>query len=203
MPVPVWRVALLCASALPRLARAASSSSTCAFDANPGALLRFRGLAGGPPISPAALAGRAVLVVNTATYCGYTPQLKGLQALHERFSAAGLTVLGVPCNDFGGQEPDAEPAIRAAYEGRFGVTFPLAAKSSVTGGEAHPFYLHLQHRLGDAGAPHWNFQKYLIGRDGQVAGLFDPSMEPEAPEVVAAVEDALAAEAPGARGEEL
>jgi glutathione peroxidase len=180
-----------------------AASSTCPHDAVPGTLLRFRGLAGGAPVLPSALAGRVALVVNTASYCGYTPQLRGLQALHERYEAAGLTVVGVPCNDFGAQEPDEEPSIRAGYEGGYGVTFPLTAKYSVVGGEAHPFFLHLQHRLGDAGAPHWNFQKYLVGRDGQVAGLFDPSMEPLAEEVVAAVEEALAVPAAGARGEEL
>ena len=144
------------------------------------------------------------LIVNTASYCGYTPQLKGLQALHDRYEARGLSVIGVPCNDFGAQEPDEEPAILAAYGKNYGVTFPLTAKYSVVGGEAHPFFLHLQHRLGDAGAPHWNFQKYLVGKDGQIAGLFDPSMEPLSEEVVAAVEEALAAGVPAvARGEEL
>jgi glutathione peroxidase len=166
--------------------------------------LKFRGLAGGPPILPSSLAGRVALIVNTASYCGYTPQLKSLQALHERFSPAGLAVVGVPCNDFGAQEPDEEPAIRAAYAERYGVAFPLTAKYSVVGGEAHPFFLHLQHRLGDAGAPHWNFQKYLVGKDGQIAGLFDPSMDPLAEEVVHAIEDALQAEVPAeGRGGEL
>jgi glutathione peroxidase len=189
--------------AFPRAARSASSGS-CPLDAHPGSLLRFRGLAGGAPILPSSLAGRPALIVNTASYCGYTPQLKSLQALHERFSPRGLAVVGVPCNDFGAQEPDEEPAILAAYRAQYGVTFPLAAKYSVVGGEAHPFFLHLQHRLGDAGAPHWNFQKYLVGRDGQIAGLFDPSMDPLADEVVSAVEDALEAQLPDAgRGEEL
>jgi glutathione peroxidase len=174
------------------------------MDAQPGSLLRFRGLAGGAPIVPAALEGRVTLIVNTASYCGYTPQLKSLQALHERFSPSGLAVVGVPCNDFGAQEPDEEPAILQSYRERYGVTFPLTAKYSVVGGEAHPFYLHLQHRLGDAGAPHWNFQKYLVGKDGQIAGLFDPSMDPLAEEVVSAVEDALEAQLPEkGRGGEL
>jgi glutathione peroxidase len=180
-----------------RFSSTAAAAGTCAHDAVPGALLKFRGLAGAPPISPSALAGKAVLVVNTASYCGYTPQLAALQQLHERYAARGLVVLGVPSNDFGAQEPDAEPAIAQRYAAApFGVRFPLAAKYAVSGGEAHPFFLHLQHKLGDAGAPHWNFQKYLVGRDGQIAGLFDPSMDPLLPEVLEAVEGALAAAAP-------
>ena len=162
-------VALALAHALPRGARAASS---CAIE--PAAsvdLIKFRGLAGGAPIVPAALRGRAVLVVNTASYCGYTKQLASLQALHERFAPAGLVVLGVPSNDFGGQEPDAEEKVRATYADAWGVTFPLAGKTPVTGGEAHAFYLHLQHKLGDAGAPPWNFMKYLLGRAGDVVGM--------------------------------
>jgi len=148
-------------AAAPSLCRATAS---CAFDARPGTLLKFRGLAGGPPVEAAALAGKVVLVVNTASYCGYTPQLSALQALHERFSPRGLVVLGVPCNDFGAQEPDEEHAIRRTYEAApHGVRFPLAGKHSVTGGAAHPFYLHMQHRLGDAGSPHWNFRASLAG----------------------------------------
>ena len=178
----------------------AGGASSCALDAVPGALLKFRGLAGAPSIAPDALAGKVVFIVNTASFCGYTPQLASLQRLHERFEAAGLVVLGVPSNDFGAQEPDAEPAIRARYAAPpFGVRFPLTAKYAVTGGEAHPFYLHLQHKLGDAGAPHWNFQKYMVGKDGQIVGLFDPSMDPLDPEIVSAVEGALAAPAPAAR----
>lgn len=181
---------------------AAAGGSTCAHDAVPGALLKFKGLAGAPPIAPAALAGKVVFIVNTASYCGYTPQLASLQQLHERYAARGLVVLGVPSNDFGAQEPDAEPAIAARYAGApFGVRFPLAAKYAVSGGEAHPFFLHLQHKLGDAGAPHWNFQKYLVGRDGQIAGLFDPSMDPLLPEVLEAVEGALAVDAAASRAD--
>jgi len=185
------------------LARGARAAGSCAIE--PAAsvdLLKFRGLAGAPPILPAALRGRAVLVVNTASHCGYTKQLAGLQALHERFGARGLAVVGVPCNDFGGQEPDAEEIVAAFYARAFNVSFPLAAKTSVVGGEAHAFYLHLQHKLGDAGAPPWNFHKYLLGRAGDVVALFDPSVDPLDAAVVAAVEDALGPEAP-ARGEEL
>ena len=190
------RSALLCGLALHRLASsAAAAGGACPLDAVPGSLLKFRGLNGGASLGASELAGRVVFVVNTASYCGYTPQLASLQALHERYAPQGLVVLGVPSNDFGAQEPDEEAAIQARYSAPpFGVRFPLTAKYAVSGGEAHPFFLHLQHKLGDAGAPHWNFQKYIVGRDGQIAALFDPSMDPLLPEVTAAVEDALAAE---------
>ena len=185
---------------LRHLSTAAAAAGTCAHDATPGALLKFRGLNGAPAIAPADLARKVVFIVNTASLCGYTPQLASLQALHERFAPRGLVVLGVPSNDFGAQEPDGEAAIAARYAAPpYGVRFPLAAKCAVSGGEAHPFFLHLQHKLGDAGAPHWNFQKYLVGRDGQIAGLFDPSMDPLLPEVLAAVEDALSVPEGGGR----
>jgi len=192
----IFRTALMVGLSLHRFSTV-SAGKSCALDAHPGSLLKFRGLNGGPATSPSSVSGRVVLVVNTASFCGYTPQLTSLQALHERFAPRGLLVLGVPCNDFGGQEPDDEATIAARYSAPpFGVRFPLTAKYAVSGGEAHPFYLHLQHKLGDAGAPHWNFQKYLVGKDGQIAGLFDPSMDPLAPEVVEAVEHALQAPAP-------
>ena len=172
-----------------RFARAASS---CAIEPRASVdLLKFRGLGGGAPIHPDALRGRPVLVVNTASYCGYTKQLTSLQRLHELYDARGLVVLGVPSNDFGAQEPDAEEKIRAFYEREHGVQFPLTAKVAVSGGDAHAFYLHLQHKLGDAGAPAWNFMKYLVGRKGDVIALFDPSIDPLDPSVVQAVEHAL------------
>ena len=185
---------LLLAGAATLMAQPAAAASLGDFS-----LTRLEG--GTLPLAD--FAGRVVLVVNTASFCGYTHQYAALQALHDRYEARGLVVLGVPSNDFGAQEPDTEAAIQARYSAPpFGVRFPLTAKYAVSGGEAHPFFLHLQHKLGDAGAPHWNFQKYLVGKDGQIAALFDPSMDPLLPEVTAAVEDALAAE-DEAHGEEL
>ena len=175
----------------PTTARAAS---TCAHDAVPGALLKFRGLNGTASIQPPDLAQKVVFIVNTASYCGYTPQLTSLQALHERYAARGLVVLGVPSNDFGAQEPDGEAAIAQRYAAApYGVRFPLAAKYAVSGGEAHPFYLHLQHKLGDAGAPAWNFHKYRFDAQGDLVGVFGPSQDPLEEDVVAAIEDALVA----------
>jgi len=153
-------------------------------------------------LPPETFSGKVTLIVNTASYCGYTPQLTALQTLHERYSSRGLVVLGVPCNDFGAQEPDSEDKILETYSGPpYHVRFPLTSKYSVTGGDPHPFYLHLQHKLGDAGAPHWNFQKYLVGKDGQIAGLFEPGMNPLDPELLEAIEMSLDAKPPKAREE--
>lgn len=183
-----------------RFARAASS---CAIEPKASVdLLKFRGLNGGPHIHPDTFRGRPVLVVNTASYCGYTKQLKSMQRLHELFGERGLVVLGVPSNDFGSQEPDTEDKIRAFYEREHGVQFPLTAKVAVSGGDAHAFYLHLQHKLGDAGAPAWNFMKYLLGRKGDVIALFDPSIDPLDPTVIEAVEHALEESSGGNSGKE-
>jgi len=185
--------AILALSAASTARASASSSSSCpAPVAHPGDLLRFPGLAGGPSISADTLRDRVVLVVNTASYCGFTPQLASLAQLHARFSPRGFTVVGVPSNDFGAQEPDAEPVIRAFYDAK-GVNFPLTKKTSVVGGEAHPFFLHLQRELGDSGAPSWNFGKWLLDAKGDIVGLFPPSMDPLDPEVVKAVEEAIMA----------
>lgn len=148
----------------------------------------------GAPMPLSAFKGRVLLVVNTASMCGFTPQYKALQAMHERYEARGLTVIGVPANDFGGQEPKGEKDIKSFCEGAFGVTFPLAAKSVVTGPSAHPFYKWAADTLGSKSAPRWNFHKYLIGRDGRLIASFATQVEPDAPEVVKAVEAALAAQ---------
>lgn len=138
-------------------------------------------------------AGRVVLLVNTASLCGYAPQLASMQALHERFGARGLLVVGVPSNSFGQQEPGRSEDVPALYASRWGVSFPLTAITHVTGGEAHALYLHMQHKLGDAGAPAWNFHKYLFDAQGDLVGVFGPSQDPLEEDVVAAIEDALVA----------
>lgn len=134
-------------------------------------------------------AGRAVLVVNTASFCGYTPQYEGLQRLHDRYQARGLTVLGVPSNDFQ-QESASNAAIREFCDGMFGITFPMAALSHVRGAQALPLYQWLAREAG--GPPRWNFHKYLVARDGQHVRAFATQIEPEAPELRRAVEAALA-----------
>ena len=139
----------------------------------------------------AQFSGRAVLIVNTASACGLTPQYKGLEALWNSYKAQGLVVLGVPCNDFGAQEPGTEGEIKTFCQTHFGVDFPMTSKEHVIGSAAHPFYQWAATELGEGGTPRWNFHKYLIGRDGSLAGNFGSRTEPDAAEVKAAVEAIL------------
>ena len=127
-----------------------------------------------------AYAGKVVLVVNTASECGFTPQYQGLQELHETYGDRGLVVLGFPCDQFGGQEPGDESAISDFCERRFGVTFPLFAKVDVNGPDAHPLWAWLKDNKGGllGSKIKWNFTKYLVGRDGQVIGRYSPTTEP-------------------------
>lgn len=136
-------------------------------------------------------AGKSVLIVNTASECGYTPQYEDLQALWRRFRDRGLVVLGVPSNDFGGQEPGDEARIKAFCQTRFNVDFPMTAKVTVLGGNAHPFYRWVESEFGEAAAPRWNFHKYLVGPDGTLAGMWPSDVAPAAPELVEAIERLL------------
>ncbi|MGE0744277.1 MAG: glutathione peroxidase [Rhodospirillales bacterium] len=137
------------------------------------------------------LRGKAVLVVNTASQCGLTPQYAGLQKLYEAYKDKGLVVLGVPSNDFGAQEPGTEAEIKGFCDTRYRVTFPMTAKYPVTGAAAHPFYKWAAGETGEAGAPQWNFHKYLVGPDGSLAGVFGSRTAPDDKALVAAVEAAL------------
>ncbi|MCP4329867.1 MAG: glutathione peroxidase [Alphaproteobacteria bacterium] len=138
-----------------------------------------------------AFAVTAVLVVNTASECGYTPQYADLQKLADSYGTAGLVVLGVPSNDFGAQEPGDEAAIRAFCSDRYGIAFPMTEKVAVIGVEAHPLYRWIAETLGEDHAPRWNFHKYLIGPDGELVGAWPSAVKPLAPEITAAVEDVL------------
>ncbi len=135
--------------------------------------------------------GKAVLLVNTASACGFTPQYKGLEALWQAYKDRGLIVLGVPSNDFGAQEPGNETEIKEFCQARFGVSFPLTAKVPVSGGAAHPLYQWIAGELGEGGAPRWNFHKYLIGKTGEIAGAFGSKVAPESAELKAAIEAVL------------
>ncbi|KMS74010.1 glutathione peroxidase [Streptomyces leeuwenhoekii] len=140
-------------------------------------------------------AGQAVLIVNVASKCGLTPQYAGLERLHERFAESGFTVLGVPCNQFLGQEPGSAEEIAEFCSATYGVTFPMTEKVEVNGAGRHPLYERLvgfADAEGHSGDIRWNFEKFLVGRDGRVLARFAPQTDPEAPEVVAAVEAALA-----------
>ncbi|MEZ7002695.1 glutathione peroxidase [Streptomyces sp. AD55] len=149
----------------------------------------------GGPADLGQYAGRVVLVVNVASKCGLTPQYEGLERLHERYAERGFTVLGVPCNQFLGQEPGSAEEIAEFCSATYGVTFPMTEKVEVNGAGRHPLYERLTafaDAEGHSGDVRWNFEKFLIGRDGAVAARFSPRTEPEATEVVAAVEEALA-----------
>lgn len=140
-------------------------------------------------------AGQAVLVVNVASKCGLTPQYNGLEKLQERYAERGFTVLGVPCNQFLGQEPGSAEEIAEFCSATYGVTFPLTEKVEVNGEGRHPLYERLvgfADAEGHTGDIRWNFEKFLIGRDGTVVGRFSPQTEPESDELVTAVEAQLA-----------
>ncbi|MBL9097352.1 MAG: glutathione peroxidase [Alphaproteobacteria bacterium] len=145
----------------------------------------------GKPLPLTAFKGKAVLVVNTASACGLTPQYKGLEALWRAYKDKGLVVLGVPSNDFGAQEPGSEKEIQTFCETRFGVDFPLTSKEHVIGAGAHPLYKWIAGELGEGATPKWNFHKYLIGKDGAIAGTFGSRVEPESGELKQAIEAAL------------
>jgi glutathione peroxidase len=135
-------------------------------------------------------AGKVVLVVNTASYCGYTPQFKGLEALQARYAARGFTVLGFPSNDFRQEDADAAKTAEVCFN-HYGVSFPMFATGPVRGAAAHPPFGQLARATGQA--PQWNFNKYLIGRDGQPIAHFGSMVEPTGPALTAAIEQALAA----------
>ena len=135
--------------------------------------------------------GKPILIVNTASQCGYTPQYAGLQDLWNRYHARGLMILGVPSNDFGGQEPGGAPEIEQTAHQGYGVTFPLAAKAEVRGSGQHPFYKWAAAER-PLELPRWNFHKYLIGRDGHVVGSFPAQVAPDDPKLIAAIDKELA-----------
>jgi len=137
----------------------------------------FASLDGGK-LPLAAWRGRPVLVVNTASFCGYTPQYRDLEALWQQYRDRGVVVLGVPSNDFGEQEPGSAAEIKQFCETNYQVDFPLTEKYRVVGSAAHPFYRWVAANLGEAGAPRWNFHKYLIGPDGQLAGAWPSQVKP-------------------------
>jgi glutathione peroxidase len=175
---------LLCvALAAPSLADSDAEASLLDFEA--------RRLAG--PVEPLArYRGEVLLVVNTASRCGFTPQYEGLQSLYERYHARGFSVLGFPSNDFRQQEPGSDAEIGAFCKANYGVTFPMFSKIRVKGDDPHPLYAYLTSRPAPIGGPvEWNFQKYLVDREGRVVERFPPRTEPESPEVAAAIERLL------------
>ena len=150
----------------------------------------------GTPMELSALADRAVLVVNVASQCGLTPQYTGLEAVHERYVDRGFTVLGVPCNQFLGQEPGTAEEIATFCSTTYGVTFPLLEKIEVNGEGRHLLYSELVETAdaeGHTGDIRWNFEKFLVAPGGAVVARFGPTTEPDAPEVIEAIEAVLPA----------
>ncbi|GAC1337603.1 MAG: glutathione peroxidase [Acetobacteraceae bacterium] len=139
----------------------------------------------------AAFAGRPLLIANTASRCGFTPQYAGLQRLFDLYEERGLVVLGVPSNDFGQQEPGSDAEIAGFCQVNYGVRFPMASKLAVTGSGAHPLFRFLATQGGLLARPRWNFYKYIIGRDGQLAAWFSSLTKPDSGRVRAVVERAL------------
>lgn len=147
----------------------------------------------GKPASLADYKGKVVLVVNTASKCGLTPQYEALEALQKKHAAKGFTVIGFPCNDFGGQEPGTVDEIQTFCRTKYAVSFPLMEKIHVKGPEQHPLYTALTGPEGAfPGEVKWNFGKFLIGRDGKPVARFEPRQAPDSAEVAAAIEKALA-----------
>ncbi len=152
----------------------------------------------GEPLKLSDWRGQPLLIVNTASLCGFTKQYGALQDLWRRYETAGLVVIAVPSNDFGEQEPDADGEIRTFCQGVFGVTFPIASKHPVVGPDAHPFYKWAAEAMGPGGAPTWNFHKYLVGRDGQLLRSFSSRLSPASNEIVSWLEKAIEQPTPAA-----
>lgn len=152
----------------------------------------FEGLST-PTVPMTAFEGEAVLVVNTASKCGFTPQYEGLQEIYAEYRERGFSVLGVPSGDFREQELETAEEIREFCTINFGVTFPMAGRTAVTGADAHPFYQWAEAELGEEAVPQWNFHKLLIGRDGRLITAFPTRTSPTSDEVRDAIEAELGA----------
>jgi len=144
------------------------------------------------PLPLANYKGKVVLIVNTASKCGFTPQYARIEKLYKQYTDQGLVVIGVPSNDFGGQEPGTEEEVAHFCQLNYGVSFPMAAKEIVSGKKAHPFYLWAKNKLGFGTGPKWNFHKYLINRKGELIDYFFTTTSPDSKRFIKAIEKALA-----------
>ena len=145
----------------------------------------------GEPMSLSDFSGKAVLVVNTASRCGFTSQYNGLQSLWEKYRDRGLVVLGIPSNDFGGQEPGTEKEIKDFCAINFNINFPMTEKQVVSGKTAHPFYLWASNELGTLSKPRWNFFKILLDTEGKAIDWFASNTSPSSKKLILAIERAL------------
>jgi glutathione peroxidase len=177
-------VAALAALAYPAPSSAAESSCPAVLDRE------FPNLRD-EPVSLCEFRGKVLLIVNTASECGYTPQYEGLEGLYRRYRDKGFAVLGFPANDFGGQEPGSNKQIAQFCRVNYGITFPMFAKTSVVGVNANPLFRELAAKTGKP--PRWNFHKYLLDRVGQPAAVFESAVEPADPRVTAQIEKLLVA----------
>jgi len=180
----LFTLALLAATAIAGAASAADAGNAHQFS--------FVSIDGKPmPLSE--FKGKTVLIVNTASQCGFTPQYTQLEAVYKKYKDKGFVVLGVPSNDFGGQEPGSNAEIKKFCEGNYDVDFPLTTKYDVKGPEAHPFFQWAAAAGGDAAIPKWNFHKLLIDGNGNLIAEFPTKVKPDAPDVTKAIEAALSA----------
>jgi glutathione peroxidase len=135
--------------------------------------------------------GKVLMIVNTASQCGFTKQYRGLEELYQTYKDQGFVIIAVPSDDFGHQEPGSDEQIQRFCTTTFGVTFPIVKKEVITGEQAHPFYVEAKKELGFGTAPKWNFHKYLINREGKLVDYFNSTTSPDAARVKRAIEDLL------------
>ena len=152
----------------------------------------FRTLVGEKELPLNEFKGKVILIVNTASHCGFTKQYSGLEKIYQTYKEKGLVVIGVPSNDFGAQEPGQSDEIADFCKVNFGVSFPMTAKEHVSGQHPHPFYAWAKEQLGILSAPKWNFHKYLINREGKLVDYFYSTTSPESDRIKNAIEKALA-----------
>jgi glutathione peroxidase len=145
----------------------------------------------GHPVDLKSFKGKVLLIVNTASMCGNTPQYAGLQEMYDRYRDRGFEILAFPANDFGQQEPGTNEEIKGFCYTKYSISFPLFSKISVVGKEQHPLYRYLTQHSSFPGRVTWNFQKYLVDRSGNIIGKYDPGMDPLAPAILADIEKAL------------
>lgn len=161
------------------------------FSADSAYSFSFQTLTTHEPLPLAAYKGKVMLVVNTASKCGFTPQYKSLEALYNKYKDRGLVIIGVPSNDFGGQEPGSATEIADFCRLNYGVSFPMTAKEIVSGKKAHPFFLWARKELGFLSAPKWNFHKFLISRQGKLIQFYYSTTAPDSKKLIKAIEQAL------------
>lgn len=183
----IFLLSIICTPALSlfQRAEAAQAQQGTAYD------FSFKTLANEDPLPLSGFKGKVILIVNTASQCGFTPQYEGLEKLYETYKNKGFVVLGVPSNDFGSQEPGTAEEIAHFCKLNYGVSFPMTAKEVVSGDNAHPFYKWAHDTLGFGTAPKWNFHKYLIGRQGQLIDHYASTTKPDDKKLVQTIENIL------------